>query len=170
MNRHELLLEITALGSLWGIVLAVIFSLPDVDVPTKYLYGGLWSFAMVIGASVFFGWERLSARKSFVALSIAGVFAIVILLSAGYLMDRLALSTWSWFLINGVPIVTWANLLDLGLLTVTVFVYYSAVVFARIIAREWIEIRQEDAEKNALRAARQLMDLIERSKQSQDKS
>jgi ABC-type dipeptide/oligopeptide/nickel transport system permease component len=45
-------------------------------------------------------------------------------------------------------------LLDLGLLTVTVFVYYSAVVFARIIAREWIEIRQEDAEKNALRAAR----------------
>jgi hypothetical protein len=158
LNRHDLLLEITALGSLWGIVMAVIFSLPDVDVPTKYLYGGLWSFAMVIGATVFFGWERLSARKSFVALSIAGVFAIGILFSTGYLMDRLALSTWSWFLINGVPIVTWANLFDVGLLVVSVFVYYSGVLVSRIIFREWKEIHQEDTEKKALKSLREMLE------------
>jgi len=169
LKRHEILRDVTAFGLLWGTGFAADFAgAPD---PIKYLIAGLWTIAVVIGATAYFGWDRLYARRSFVKVSVLGVFAIGILIYTGYLMDSLSLNSWQWLSVSGVLVVTWSNLFGLLLLFMSTLMYYWSLKIGTNIAREWEQIHQEEAEKTALRALRQLMEeLIERSKQSQDTS
>jgi len=67
----------------------------------------------------------------------------------GYLVDNLALNTWQWVSVSGVLIVTWANLLGLLLLVMSVIAYYWSIRIGGSIAREWQQIRQEEEEKLA---------------------
>jgi hypothetical protein len=168
LKRHELLRDLTSFGLLWAAGFGA--DLAGAPESIKYVIAVLWSVAVVIGGTAYFGWDRLYARRSFLKVSILGVFAIGILLYTGFLMDNLALNTWQWFAVSGVLVVTWANLFELLLLFLSAVMYYWSIKIGGIIDREWKQIRQEEVEKTALRAAEQLLRLIERSKQSQDKS
>ena len=169
LKRHELLGDLTQIGILWAAVVTVVFVLPDLPVSTKYLIAGLWSLATVIGASAYFGWDRLYARRSFVRVSAVGILSIIILLYTGYVIDNLALITWQWLSINGVLVVTWANLFEILLLLISVLAYYWSIRISRSILQEWEQLRQEEAEKAAKPLFDWLKEKIEESERSQER-
>lgn len=168
MKRHELLRDLTSFGLLWAAGFGA--DLAGAPESVKYLIAGLWTVAVVIGATAYFGWDRLYSRRSFVKVSVLGVVAIGVLVYTGYLMDSLSISTWQWISFNGLLIVTWANLFGLFLLFMSAVMYYWSFKVGIIIAREYEQIHQEDVEKTALRAAEQLLKMIKRTGQPEDKS
>lgn len=143
-KRQELLEDIRNFGALWGVGFTADFlAAPD---PLKYLIAGLWTFVVITGAMVYFGWDRLYARRSFVKVSVAGVIAIGVLIFTGYLVDNLALTTWQWLSVSGVLVVTWTNVFGLVLLFMSAAAYYSSFRIGSTIAKEFEQIRQEEKE------------------------
>lgn len=169
MKKNELLRDVSAFGILWAAVIAAVFGLPDVPVSTKYLLAGFASMATLIGAAIYFGWDRIYNRKSLVKPTVVGVWAIGVLLYTGYLSDSLALTTWQWLSIYGVLVVTWANMFGLLLLLLSVMLYYWSFKIGNSMVNQWQQIRQEEAEKQALeaanKAAEQLLKLIKSAKE-----
>jgi hypothetical protein len=146
-KRQELLEDIRNFGALWGVGFAADFAAaPE---PPKYLIAGLWTFVVIIGAMVYFGWDRLYARRSFVKVSVAGVIAIGVLIYTGYLVDNLALTTWQWLSVGGILVVTWANLFGLLLLFMSVVAYYLSFRIGSTIAKELEQTQQEEKERLA---------------------
>jgi len=143
--------DLTAIGILWAAVLTVVFVLPDVLVSTKYQLAGLASVVTLIGSTVYFGWEGIYARRSFVPVTLVGLSVIVVLLYTGYFLDNLALSTWQLVAVNGVIVVTWRNLFGILLVILSAFMYYWSFRTLRSIADELRQVRQEEAEKQAKR-------------------
>jgi hypothetical protein len=167
LKKHELLRDISSIGLLWAAVLGVVFILPDVAVSTKYQLAILATIGTIIGALVYFGWERLYERRSFVKPTVFGILAIGLLLYYAYLIDALAISTWVWISFNGVLVVTWANLFSIVLLLMSVILYNLCYRIIISIVNETRQIRQEEVEKTAIRAAEQLIKLIELKKQGE---
>lgn len=152
MKRHELLRDITQLGLLWAAGFGA--DLAGAPEPTKYLIAGLWTFVVSIGATAYFGWDRLYARRSFLRVSAFGVVAIGLLVYTGYIIDILALNTWQWISYQGFLVVTWANLFGLFLLFMSVVAYYLSFRVGITIANEWEQVHQEGAEITALNRIR----------------
>ena len=142
--------DLTAIGLLWAAVLTVVFVLPDVLVSTKYQLAGLASVVTLIGSTVYFGWERIYARRSFVPVTGIRLSIIAVLLYTGYFLDNLALSTWQFVTVNGVVVVTWWNLFGLLLLFLSALMYYWSFTTVRSIVAELRQVRQEEAEKEAV--------------------
>ena len=172
-KRQELLEDIRNFGALWGVGFTADFAAaPD---PLRYLIAGFWTFAVIMGAMVYFGWNRLYARKSFLKVSVFGVIAIGLLIYIGYLMDNLALTTWQWLSYNGVLVVTWTNLFGLLLLLMSAVSYFLSFRVGSTLAREWEQIHQEEEEilgkGSAFKAVEQLKKMIEvTGGEAQDKS
>jgi len=60
-KRQELLEDIRNFGALWGVGFTADFvAAPD---PLRYLIAGFWTFGVIMGAIVYFGWDRLYARR-----------------------------------------------------------------------------------------------------------
>jgi hypothetical protein len=156
LKRHEILRDVTAFGVLWGTGFGADFA--GAPQPIKYLIAGLWTFAVVIGGTAYFGWDRLYARRSFVKVSVLGAVAIGIMIYTGYLMDNLSLNTWQWLEISGILVVTWANLFGLLLVFMSALMYYWSFKVGSIIASEWEQIHQEDAEKKVLKDLREILE------------
>jgi len=143
--------DLTAIGILWAAVLTVVFVLPDVLVSTKYQLAGLASVVTLIGSTVYFGWEGIYTRRSFVPVTLVGLSMIAVLLYTGYFLDNLALNTWQLVAVNGVTVVTWWNLFGILLVILSAFMYYWSFRTLRSIADELKQVRQEEAEKQAKR-------------------
>ncbi len=142
--------DLTAIGILWAAVLTVVFVLPDVLVSTKYQLAGLASVVTLIGSTVYFGWERIYARRSFVPVTLIGLSGIIVLMYMGYFLDNLALSTWQLVAVNGVVVVTWWNLFGILLFLISALMYYWSFTTVRSIVAELRQVRQEEAEKEAV--------------------
>src|SRR2546426_3092710 len=142
--------DLTGIGIVWAAVLTVVFVLPDVLVSTKYQLAGLASVVTLIGSTVYFGWEGIYARRSFVPVTAIGLSIIAVLLYTGYFLDNLALTTWQWVVVNGVVVVTWSDLFGILLLFLSVLMYYWSFTTLRSIAGELRQVRQEEAEKEAV--------------------
>ncbi|HEV2118509.1 MAG TPA: hypothetical protein VGS11_00140, partial [Candidatus Bathyarchaeia archaeon] len=157
-KRQEILRDITYFGTLWAAILGA--DLAGAPEPIKYLIAGLWTFVVIIGATAYFGWDRLYARRSFLKVSVFGVIAIGILIYTGYIVDSLALTTWQWLSVSGVLVVTWANLFGLLLLFMSVVAYYLSFRVGSTIAKEWEQTQQEEkeilAKETAFKATEQL--------------
>jgi len=125
--------------------------LPDVLVSTKYELAGLASVVTLIGSTVYFGWERIYARRSFVPVTLIGLSVIGVLMYMGYFLDNLALSMWQLVAVNGVVVVTWWNLFGVLLFLISALMYYWTFTTVRSIVGELRQVRQEEAEKRAKR-------------------
>jgi hypothetical protein len=136
LNRPELLRDLGVFGLLWAALVTVIFQAPDIPVTTKYELVIAVSLGTVIAAPLYFGWDKIRARGSFVLSALASVLIIALLSYMAYLLDLIALLLWQWFSINGVLVVTWFDVFATVLVLLSGFMYYWVILTARSLLME----------------------------------
>ncbi len=135
MKKEELLRDAGIIGVLWASVLLVILDLPGVAVTTKYLLVILASMVTIVVSVLYFGWDEIYARRSFAVALLLAIYVVGILVYMGFTLDWLVFTTWQWYSVNGIIVVTWFNMLELSLLFLSVAMYYWMGVTLRSLLK-----------------------------------